>query len=327
VQPLRRGPGSIQLGLRPNAGVVLDGLSEAEIAVVEGLDGSLDVSALYAVAAGAGVTADRLSALIAALEEHHLLVEAPADRARLSPIDEPRRRLLGADARAVAEAYGLPGDGFDHVAARSAQHVVIAGEGELPSILADLLRVGGIGKVSVGPHAVNTVDLALRSHLPSGLPARSGPRANAPDLVVLPAMGAISPNAGEPWLRRGIPHLPLVAQGHRVQIGPLVTSGFGPCLSCLDLHRRDRDAAWPALLSQLASHGPLSPDKPVSLESTLTAMTAGAAAMIIHTCLDDQPVASGLAFELSLPWPTVQVRRWFPHPLCRCRVGQETMAG
>jgi len=140
-------------------------------------------------------------------------------------------------------------------------------------------------------------------------------------------MGAISPNAGEPWVRRGIPHLPLVVQGHRVQIGPLVTSGFGPCLSCLDLHRRDRDAAWPALLSQLASQGPLRPDKPVSLESTLAAMTAGAAAMIIHTCLDGQPVASGLAFELSLPWPTVQVRRWFPHPLCRCMVGQETMAG
>ena len=59
VQPLRRGPGSLQLGLYPDAGVVLDGLSDAEIAVAEGLDGSLDIRALYAAAAAAGVAAGR----------------------------------------------------------------------------------------------------------------------------------------------------------------------------------------------------------------------------------------------------------------------------
>jgi hypothetical protein len=139
-------------------------------------------------------------------------------------------------------------------------------------------------------------------------------------------MGAIFPDAGEPWLRRGIPHLPLVVQGHRVQVGPLITGGAGPCLSCLDLHRRDRDAAWPALLSQLAP-GPFLPGAPVSLESTLSAMTIGAAAMIVHTCLDGQPVSVDISLEISLPWPMIQSRRWFSHPLCNCLVGQATMAG
>lgn len=327
VQALRRGPGSLQLGLYADAGVVLDGLSDAEIAVVEGLDGSRDIQTLYAVAAAAGVAAGRLSALIAALDEHHLLVETTTDRACLSPIDEPRRQLLGRNATAVAAAYGLAGDGYDHVAARSTQHVVVSGEGDLPCALADLLRAGGIGQVSVGPNAVNMLDLELRTHRSGRTHARFGSTSTLPDLVVLAAVGAISPDAGEPWLRRGIPHLPLVVQGHRVQVGPLIVGGHGPCLSCLDLHRRDRDAAWPALLSQLASRGPLLPDAPVSPESTLTALTAGAAAMIVHTCLDGQPVPHGLSLELSLPWPTIQNRRWFSHPLCGCTVEQGTMAG
>ncbi len=330
AQPLRRGPGSLQLGLCPDGGVVLDGLSDAEIAVAEGLDGSMDTQTLYAVAAAAGVADGRLSALIAILDEHHLLVDATTDRAWLSPIDEPRRDLLRTDAAAVAAAYGLAGDGYDRVAARSSQHVVISGEGDVPCALADLLRVGGIGQVSVGTDSVNTLDLELRSHgvgrahatfgSVSELPAR-------PDLVVLAAMGAIRPDAGEPWLRRGIPHLPLVVQGHRVQVGPLIAAGAGPCLSCMDLHRRDRDAAWPALLSQLAPAWPFRPGAPVTLESTLTAMTIGATAMIVHTCLDGQPVPGDLSLELSLPWPTILRRRWFSHPLCDCSAGHVTMAG
>jgi len=128
-------------------------------------------------------------------------------------------------------------------------------------------------------------------------------------------------------LRRGIPHLPLVVQAHRVQIGPLITGRAGPCLSCMDLHRRDLDAAWPAVLSQLSPAWPLRPGAPVNLESTLTAMTIGVAAMIVHTCLDGQPLPADLSLELSLPWPAVLSRRWLRHPLCGCTARHATMAG
>lgn len=327
VQPLRRGPGSLQLGICPDTGVVLEGLSDAEIGVVEGLDGSMDLPTLYAAAAAAGVGADRLATLIAALDEHHLLAYSATDRAALSRLDEPRRHLLQPDAAAVAAAYGLPGDGFDRVTLRSTQHVVIAADGDLPCALGDLLRAGGIGRVSVGARAVDALDLDLRGRRPVRTRTTFGSPSTLPDLVVLAAVGAICPGAGEPWLRRGIPHLPVVVQGHRVHVGPLITGAGGPCLSCLDLHRRDRDAAWPALLSQLAPHGPLLPGAPVSLESTLMAMTIGAAAMIVHTCLDGQPVSDDLSMELSLPWPTIRNRRWFSHPMCACLVGQATMTG
>lgn len=330
AQPLRRGHGSLQLGLCPATGVVLDGLSDAEIVMAEGLDGSRDVQTLYAAAAAAGITANRVSALIATLNERHLLVDTATDRASLSPSDEPRRHLLRPDAMAIAAAYMLTGDGFDHVAARFARHVVIGGEGNLPHALADLLRVSGIGQVSVGTDAVNALDLELRGHRVGQSHAKIGSGTDhpaRPDLVVLAAMGAIRPDAGEPWLRRGIPHLPLVVQGHRVQVGPLITGGDGPCLSCMDLHRRDRDAAWPAVLSQLAPGWPLLPGPPVTVDNTLTALTIGAAAMIVNTCLDGQPVQGDISLELSLPWPTILSRRWFRHPLCDCSAERATMAG
>ena len=341
AQPLRRGPGSLQLGLCPGTGVVLHGLSDAEIALTESLDGSLDIQSLTAVAAAAGVAADRVSALLTTLNEHHLLIDTVTDRvslfpssslSSLPPIDHPLRHLLRPDATAMAivAAYGLAGDGFDYIAARSTQHVVIGGEGDLPYALADLLRVGGIGQVSVGTNALNTLDLDLRSHRFSQSGATSGARSDQParpDLVVLAAMGAIHPEAGMPWLRRGIPHLPVVVQGHRVQVGPLITGGAGPCLSCMDLLRRDRDAAWPLLLSQLAPTWPLRPGAPVALESTLTAMTIGTAAMLVHACLDGQPVPDDLSLEISLPWPAILCRRWFRHPLCDCAAEHATMAG
>ena len=188
VKPLRRGPGSVQLGLCPDGGLVLDGLTDAEIALVDALDGSLDIRALYAAAAAAGVAGSRVSALIETLDAHHLLVDATTDRACLSLIDEPRRHLLGHDARAVAAAYGVPGDGYNQVAARSTRHVVITGEGDLTCALADLLRVGGIGRVSVGPNAANMLYLDLRGHMKAGSRSRFGPPSMQLDLVVLAAM-------------------------------------------------------------------------------------------------------------------------------------------
>jgi len=334
---------------------VLDGLTNAEIEVAESLDGSMDIKTLYAVSAAAGVSAGRVSALIATLHEHHLLVDSPLSdsklvgsklvgsqqsenqlvdratgRARLYPMGERRDYLLRPDASAIAAAYNLSGDGYHRVAARSTRHVVISGDGDLPCALADLLRAGGTGRVSVGTSAVDAIDLELRSQRAGRLASTSGSVTDLPvrpDLVVLAAVGAIRPDAGEPWLRRGIPHLPLVVQGHRVQVGPLITGGDGPCLSCMDLHRRDRDPAWPALLAQLVPGWPLRPGPPINLESTLAAMTIGVAAMLVHTCLDEEPVPNDLSLELSLPWPAILSRRWFRHPVCACTAEHATMTG
>ena len=112
-----------------------------------------------------------------------------------------------------------------------------------------------------------------------------------------------------------------------MQVDPLITSAQGPCLSCMDLHRGDRDPAWPAVLSQLSPTWPLRTGAPVNLEGSLTATTIGAAATIVHTCLDGQPVPRDLSLELCLTWPAILSRRWFRHPLCGCAGNHETMTG
>ena len=53
------------------------------------------------------------------------------------------------------------------------------------------------------------------------------------------------------WLRRDVPHLPVVLTDFATVIGPVVLPGDGPCLHCLELHRRDADPAWPAIAAQL----------------------------------------------------------------------------
>src|SRR4051812_50150798 len=150
---LRRGRGALQVGVASDAGVVLEGLSEAEMALVGRLDGSLDLPALDALAARTGVAPGRVTGLLQALRERHLLLDLPTDRAFLGDLGEARRAALRPDADALAAAYQLPGDGYALLAARRRQHVVVSGEGALPQALASLLRAGGGGRGGQGGRA------------------------------------------------------------------------------------------------------------------------------------------------------------------------------
>ena len=51
--------------------------------------------------------------------------------------------------------------------------------------------------------------------------------------------------------RRRDPHLPVRVRDGAGLVGPLVVPGVTSCLRCADLHRSDRDAAWPAVAAQL----------------------------------------------------------------------------
>ncbi|MES2171477.1 MAG: hypothetical protein V4479_12275 [Actinomycetota bacterium] len=69
--------------------------------------------------------------------------------------------------------------------------------------------------------------------------------------VVIVAHYVIAPDLHSRWLRRDLPHLPVVYGDSIVRIGPFVEPGSGPCLYCLELHHTDADPAWPAIASQL----------------------------------------------------------------------------
>jgi len=74
----------------------------------------------------------------------------------------------------------------------------------------------------------------------------------APQLVVLIGQYVLSPERHGHWLRRDIPHLPVIFSDSAARIGPLVEPGQGPCLTCLELAHIDSDPAWPAIACQLA---------------------------------------------------------------------------
>lgn len=81
--------------------------------------------------------------------------------------------------------------------------------------------------------------------------AVAAPRLRSAALAVVVGHYVFDPEFYGLWLRRDIPHLPIVFGDTGVRIGPLVEPGTSPCLYCLDRHRTDADQAWPAIASQL----------------------------------------------------------------------------
>lgn len=163
----------------------------------------------------------------------------------------------------------------------------------------------------------------IRSHLVavgvgSGLePAARVETQPSPDLVVLCASDAVTPDVARIWQDAGTPHLPVILRDGAVVVGPLVLPGSSPCLRCLDLHRRDRDHAWPSILTQISSPA-CELGSPVEAPPAQAATIAALVAMIAVESLSKNARVTGLSWELSLPWPAVHTRAWTAHPECDC---------
>ncbi|MGB8403870.1 MAG: cyclodehydratase, partial [Mycobacterium sp.] len=71
------------------------------------------------------------------------------------------------------------------------------------------------------------------------------------DLVVLSDFLVADPRMVRDLQAARVPHLPVRIRDGVGLIGPLVLPGVTSCLNCADLHRGDRDAAWPAVATQL----------------------------------------------------------------------------
>lgn len=94
-----------------------------------------------------------------------------------------------------------------------------------------------------------------------------------PELVVLVGQYVFSPERHGHWLRRDIPHLPVVFSDSAARVGPLVEPGLGPCLTCLELAHIDTDPAWPAMACQLAARQ--APSETPRLSFEVAARVAG----------------------------------------------------
>ncbi len=318
---LFRAPDTIQVGVCPQSGIVLTGLTDSELTLLTMLDGSRDVPSLRRLARGMQADPARVTELLDQLAARGLLREGAA----LPRPDGPRAPGLAADSdemQAEAEAirlrHRLPSHGPDIVTQREVRHILVDGHGNLADAVALTLRHSGFGRVSAGVWAA--ADATFR-HRTNG---RATPKHPVPDLVVLVVANALHPADVESWRRVDAAVLAVIANGAAVDVGPLFYRD-GPCARCLDLYRSDKDPAWPELLAQLAAPQVDDPP-PTMVSSAVAALAAGATATLAADYLDLHAVAAGLAFGILPQSPYLLRRRWSPHPRCSCPAATVTMS-
>jgi len=140
---------------------------------------------------------------------------------------------------------------------------------------------------------------------------------STPDLAVIVAGWVISPEDHGTWLRRDIPHLPVVVGDGGVTVGPLVEPGDGPCLYCVQLARTDDDPAWPAIATQLWT-------RPTPELSGVAVVEA--AGFVARTVLErlSRGVGDAVSRRLATSTGEVSSRVWMRHAMCRCAAPAES---
>jgi len=318
-----RGPTELQLGSGPTRAVLLD-LPHARVAgVLDLLDGTRSERLIMLEAAERGIPPDEARALLETLHAAGLAVPA----AWLVPAGLPapaRDRLLGeAAALAVAHPATPPARLLRR---RAAARVVISGRGRLGAGIAVALAEAGVGQIQ--PDLPGQV---VRGELAGG-PLRASDVGRPRREAVLAAVAGLAP--GIESTRRGAaalvvqldhdepvgliaaahaqrrqPHLAVAIREGAAVIGPLVPATGAPCLICLELHRKERDAGWP---------GPPRPDPPEPCAvSTLLAATAFATAEVLTFLDGGTPSTLGGSAQIAAPG-RVRRRTWPPHPSCDC---------
>jgi bacteriocin biosynthesis cyclodehydratase domain-containing protein len=147
-----------------------------------------------------------------------------------------------------------------------------------------------------------------------------------PDLVVL--TDALLP---EPALLSALQsartaHLPVRLRDGAGVVGPLVLPGRTACLRCLELHRRGRDPAWPAVAAQLVGQPGRGDPACAVAASALGAAQALAALDGIAGGGGTPPVLDA-TLEVDPTAGVLLRRHWPAHPDCGCGAAGRLGAG
>lgn len=219
--------------------------------------------------------------------------------------------------------------------ARAHRCIAIVGAGRIGAHLAAVLAASGVGRVAVTDHST----VRLTHPLPGGVApadegrrhseaaadavARAVPGADTtplvsdhePDLTVVAVDEPLDDERREDLHERGRTHLVARIGPGFAAIGPLVVPGFTSCLRCADLHRRDRDPAWPALAVQLS----VPPRYGTASETALATLAVGVTSLQVLQYLDGAaPATIDGTLELHQPDWRLRRRSWSRHPDCDC---------
>jgi bacteriocin biosynthesis cyclodehydratase domain-containing protein len=332
LRRLWRGRHTLQLGVDPARAVVLELPDAGAARLLDLLDGTRSERAILAQARQYEIREADARALLETLCAAGLVVGAQT----LLPhnLPDPVRQWLADEAAALAlRGTDAPATPAQILRRRATARVVVTGRGRLVVPVALALAQSGVGHVAPAPGTPTppplpggpdpTVEPPEPDRDPTaGLAeaiARAAPgtrtaplrRQDTSFVVQIGAVGPASLTAAG-YEGRRVPHLSAAVRDTAGVVGPLVPPTGGPCLNCLDLHRRDRDPAWPELAAQLATPG----REPCAATTLLSA--AGLAAGEVLRWLDGEtPTTVGAIVEVTGPGQTRR-RSWPPHPRCHC---------
>jgi bacteriocin biosynthesis cyclodehydratase domain-containing protein len=119
-----------------------------------------------------------------------------------------------------------------------------------------------------------------------------------------------------------VAHLPVRVRDGAGLVGPLVIPGVTSCLGCADLHRRDRDAVWPAVAAQLRDAVGVA-DRATLLATAALALSQvnrviGAVRGSDARPDPGPPPALNTTLEFDVHAGSIAARHWPKHPLCSC---------
>lgn len=135
---------------------------------------------------------------------------------------------------------------------------------------------------------------------------------SSPDFAIIVGDYVLDPDRRGRWLRRDIPHLPIIFNDTSVTLGPFIEPGTGPCLYCLELHRRDADPAWPALASQLLGR------KSTAQSPFVASEVATLATRLVMVRVLTGRGTSSIAITLDVATGQLSRRSGQPHADCAC---------
>jgi hypothetical protein len=336
---------TLQLGLNPAHATVIAGVDDITARWLDGLDGTRDRDGTLRQAASLGIDIGVAASLLDQLTERGAIDNGGADVVPVRDLPESELDRLAPDLASLSLLHPRR-DGGSVLAARRRRVVEVHGAGRVGASVALLCAAAGIGRLAVKDAGITR----LADAAPAGLgPEAQGRRRadatraavrrassvvrietqpTAVDLAILAPLGAVDQELHARLMRDGVPHLIARVQETTGVIGPLVVPGRSSCLRCHDLHRCDRDPAWPRLAAQLATD-PSGPSRgagaPAASPCDVTLATAIAAHTVMQALafLDGQVAPSTIdgTVEISLPDGMMRRRSWMPHPGCGCAWG------
>ncbi len=246
-----------------------------------------------------GLTAAALAGVLQTMRTSTDLDRLYRDAARHGPVD-------AAEFAALVTALVTAGVARPGASARPGRSTAIRVHGKGP--LTDRL-VEGLGGTGVRvshssqPHAVM--------------------RSERTDLVVLSDYLVADPRVVRELHSGAVPHLQVRVRDGTGLVGPLVIPGVTSCLMCADLHRSDRDAAWPVLAAQLrdtvgvADHCTVLATAALAL-GQVRAVLSGVRAAGSRAPAPAAPQTLSTTLEFDVGAGSIVTRRWPRHPRCPC---------